>query len=159
MISKDESIVTQVAAKIASELTNTTNIPERTPEAIQSLYLSHFDFVVDLMKSTHGWEVSSNTTATAPAMEVSNGNTTMANAIANVQQAFPTAEPQTGIQVKGTQHGPLPAWLGNACRKAGVTAVFDNRDTANAENRRPLFKAADGTTDKNGKPVAFWAPK
>lgn len=152
MISKDESIVTQVAAKIASELTNTTAIPERTPEAIQSLYLSHYDFVVELMKSTHGWDT--NSTA-----NVSDRNTTEANAVANLQQAFPSASEQTGIQVKGTQHGPLPAWLGAACRKAGVTAVFDNRDTANAENRRPLFKAADGTTDKNGKPLAFWAPK
>lgn len=157
MISKDESIVTQVAAKIASELTNTTAIPERTPDAIQSLYLSHFDFVVDLMKSTHGWDVT--TTATAPVVNVSNGNNTEANAVAMIQQSFPSASEQTGIIVKGTQHGPLPAWLSNACRKAGVSAVFDNRDTANAENRRPLFKAADGTMDKNGKPVAFWAPK
>jgi hypothetical protein len=159
MISKDESIVTQVAAKIASDLTNTTAIAERTADAIQALYLSHFDFVVDLMKSTHGWDTNNNNVVTAPVMSVSNGNNTEANAVAMIQQAFPTASEQTGIQVKGTQHGPLPAWLGNACRKAGVTAVFDNRDTANAENRRPLFKAADGTTDKNGKPVAFWAPK
>jgi len=156
MISKDESIVTQVAAKIASELTNTTAIPERNPDAIQALYLSHFDFVVDLMKSTHGWDSS---TTTVSNTNVSNGNPTESNAIAVLQQAFPSASEQTGIIVKGTQHGPLPSWLSNACRKAGVTAVFDNRDTANAENRRPLFKAADGTTDKNGKPVAFWAPK
>lgn len=155
MISKDESIVTQVAAKIASDLTNTTQLEDRSISSVQSAYLQHYDFVVELMKSTHGWD----TTSTAPAMPVSVGNTTEANAIANIQQAFPTATEQVGIQVKGTQHGPLPAWLSNACRKAGVTAVFDNRDTANAENRRPLFKAADGTTDKNGKPVAFWAPK
>lgn len=165
MISKDESIVTQVAAKIASELVNTTAIPDRNPDAVQSLYLSHFDFVVDLMKSTHGW-LSNTTTESAPVQQmptmpnVSIGNSpTEANAIATLQQAFPSATEQTGIVVKGTQHGPIPAWLTNACRKAGVTAVFDNRDTANAENRRPLFKAADGTTDKNGKPVAFWAPK
>lgn len=162
MISKDESIVTQVAAKIASELVNTTAIPERTTDAIQALYLSHFDFVVDLMKSTHGWS-DNNTTITQPVQQmpqVSVGNSpTEANAVAMLQQAFPTASEQTGIVVKGTQHGPIPAWLVNACRKSGVTAVFDNRDTANAENRRPLFKAADGTTDKNGKPVAFWAPK
>lgn len=155
MISKDESIVTQVAAKIASELTTHTQSDGSVAD-VQATYLAHFDFVVDLMKSTHGWDSN---TSSAPVMEVSNGNTTMANAIANVQQAFQSAEPQLGLQVKGAQHGPLPAWLGNACRKAGVTSVFDNRDTANAENRRPLFKAADGTTDKNGKPVAFWAPK
>lgn len=159
MISKDESIVTQVAAKIASDLTNTTAIPDRNPDAVQALYLSHYDFVVDLMKSTHGW-LDNTTTQTVQQMpQVSVGNNTEANAVAMVQQAFPSASEQTGIIVKGTQHGPIPAWLVNACRKSGVTAVFDNRDTANAENRRPLFKAADGTTDKNGKPVAFWAPK
>jgi hypothetical protein len=161
MISKDESIVTQVAAKIASELTTHTQSNGSVAD-VQATYLAHFDFVVDLMKSTHGWDSntpSATTAPSAPVMEVSNGNTTMANAIANVQQAFQSAEPQTGIIVKGTQHGPIPSWLTNACRKSGVTAVFDNRDTANAENRRPLFKAADGTTDKNGKPVAFWAPK
>ena len=154
MISKDQSIVTQVAAKIASELTNTTAIPERTPDAIQALYLSHYDFITELMNSTHGWDSGTDT-----AVNVSVGNTTEANAVATIQQVFPNSEVQTGIVIKGTQHGPVPAWLTNACRKAGVTAVFDNRDTANAENRRPLFKAADGTTDKNGKPVAFWAPK
>jgi hypothetical protein len=53
----------------------------------------------------------------------------------------------------------LPQWLIDECTKNGVTKVFDNRDTANAENRRPLFKAADGKTNAKGQPLAFWAPK
>lgn len=157
MISKDESIVTQVAAKIASDLTNTTQLEDRSIGSVQSAYLQHFDFVMEVMNNAHGW-TGSDATIVEGASFLS-GTSTEANAVANIQQAFPTATQQSGIVVKGTQHGPLPAWLSNACRKAGVTAVFDNRDTATAENRRPMFKAADGTTDKNGKPVAFWAPK
>ena len=166
MISKDQSIVTQVAAKIASELTNTTAIPERTPHAIQSLYLSHFDFVRELLNETHGFDgnVSAETPPTVaqgrpsiPTINPSQAQQQVTSAVAN---AFPNAEYESGhgIKVVNTQHGPLPAWLVDACVKAGVTQVWDNRDTANAENRRPLFKAADGPK-KDGKPLAFWAPK
>ena len=63
-----------------------------------------------------------------------------------------------GVQIKGKQHGPIPAWLVTACAKANVTTVYDNRDTSTAENRRPLFKAVDGNMDAKGQPIAFWAP-
>lgn len=163
MISKDQSIVTQVAAKIASELTNTTAIPERTPHAIQSLYLSHFDFVRELLNDTHGFD--GNVSAETPPV-VANVRPSIPTAPSSqfqhdvVAEAFPNSEYESGhgIKVVNTQHGPLPAWLVDACVKAGVTQVWDNRDTANAENRRPLFKAADGPK-KDGKPLAFWAPK
>lgn len=158
MISKDESIVTQVAAKIASELTSNT-ASDGDISTVQSTYLSHFDFVRELLVSTHGFNSNTNflteTTTTSAPTPTQVAVTNVANAFGNSMQDMSSG----GIQIKGTQHGPIPAWLTNACSKAGVKAVFDNRDTANAENRRPLFKAADGTTDKNGKPVAFWAPK
>lgn len=162
MISKDQSIVTQVAAKIASELTNTTAIPERTPDAIQSLYLSHFDFVRELLNDTHGFDgnVSAETPAVPQNVRPSIPTTTAPQVQYDVASEFPNADYESGhgIKVVNTQHGPLPAWLVSACQKAGVTQVWDNRDTANAENRRPLFKAADGPK-KDGKPLAFWAPK
>lgn len=144
MISKDESIVTQVAAKIASELTGSTVIDNPNTENIQATYLSHFDFVRELLVGTHGFDAS---------------NTAVKN-IANAVSEFNASYESAGgaLKVKGIQHGPLPSWLVDACSKAGVTAVFDNRDTATAENRRPLFKAADGTNDSKGKPLAFWAP-
>ncbi len=146
MISKDESIVTQVAAKIASELTGATQT-DGTAEAIQSTYLSHFDFVRELLVGTHGFAPQG-----APAQAQRN--------ISNVVAEFGAGYESAGgsLQVKGIQHGPLPAWLVDACVKAGVTSVFDNRDTATAENRRPLFKAADGTNGPKGQPMAFWAP-
>ena len=53
MISKDQSIVTQVAAKIASELTCKTEAGG-TLESIQSAFLSHFDFVNEVLQNAHG---------------------------------------------------------------------------------------------------------
>ena len=149
MISKDQSIVTQVAAKIASELTGITQT-DGNLDSIQAAYLDHFDFVLTALNDAHGG-------ATAPASVP----TILANTEQNVVNAFNATYESAGaaLQVKGIQHGPIPAWLVEACSKAGVTAVFDNRDTATAENRRPMFKAADGTTDKNGKPLAFWPPR
>ena len=158
MISKDESIVTQVAAKIASELTCKTDC-DGNLENIQSAYLSHFDFVRELLVNTHGFGGATNSpivpqvAMTAPTTV----NTTTVNDIASSFNA--SYETGSGIQVKGTQHGPLPSWLVSACNKAGVTQVWDNRDTANAENRRPLFKAANGPVDAKGQPIAFWAPR
>ena len=161
MISKDQSIVTQVAAKIASELTNTTAIPERTAEAVQALYLSHFDFVVELMNDTHGFSSGGANTTSAPSAMPMVPTTSAPTAEASIQQAFPSAtyESHDAVKVKGVQHGPLPTWLVDACVKQGVTSVYDNRDTANEQNKRPLFKAADGKVNDKGFPIAFWAPK
>jgi hypothetical protein len=151
MISKDESIVTQVAAKIASELTTHTH-GDATIGDVQATYLSHFDFVRELLVSTHGFnEVVAVTNS--PKVSVD----TRANDIAEQFDASYTVG--SGIQIKGTQHGPIPAWLVTACAKAGVTAVWDNRDTANAQNKRPLFKSADGKTNPQGQPLAFWQPR
>lgn len=152
MISKDESIVAQVCAKIASELTGMTET-DGSVDHIQATYLQHFDFVREAVGSIHGFGATPAPTqgsyTSAPVTE------------AELVQTFNATpvQPTGGLVIKGTQHGPIPAWLTSAASKAGVTAVFDNRDTATAENRRPMFKAADGTTDKNGKPLAFWPPR
>lgn len=147
MISKDESIVISVAAKIASEMTVATAHNGDVNE-IQSAYLSHFDFVRELLVGAHDFS-----SAPAPAKQAS---ANVNNVVAEFGASYESAG--SSLQIKGVQHGPIPAWLVDACVKAGVTSVYDNRDTANAENRRPLFKAADGTTDSKGKPLAFWAP-
>lgn len=153
MISKDESIITQVVAKIASELTGVTQT-DGSQEQVQAVYLSHFDFVREVVFGAHNIQ-------SAPQVTV-----TSANAIseAEIAQTFnasfvSSGNSYGGLKVVGTQHGPLPQWLIDECTKNGVTKVFDNRDTANAENRRPLFKAADGKTNAKGQPLAFWAPK
>lgn len=141
MISKDESIVTQVAAKIASELTSVTQTNGSTEE-IQVAYLSHFDFVREALVGAHGFS--------------GNANANIQHAVKEFNASYESAG--SGLTVKGIQHGPLPEWLVEACSKAGVTSVYDNRDTATAENRRPLFKAADGKTNGKGQPIPFWPP-
>jgi hypothetical protein len=149
MISKDESIVTQVAAKIASELTCKTDC-DGNLENIQQAYLQHFDFVRELLVSTHGFGEVVATNSPKVSTE------TRINDIAESFDAGYTKG--SGVSIKGTQHGPIPAWLVTACAKANVTTVYDNRDTSTAENRRPLFKAVDGNMDAKGQPLAFWAP-
>lgn len=74
-------------------------------------------------------------------------------------QGLPQA-PTGNLQVVGQQHGALPSWLVQQCAAAGITKVYDNRVdrdgndiTTNPANKRPWFKAADGS-DK-----AFWPPK
>lgn len=154
MISKDQSIVTQVAAKIASELTAITQ-HDGNLEAIQSVYLSHFDFVRTALVDAHDFDGSPATIpAYSPKQAVKEIN--IDNAIQTFNASYESAG--AGLQIKGTQHGPIPAWLVEACAKAGVTAVYDNRDTATEQNRRPLFKAADGKMNAKGQPMAFWAP-
>lgn len=86
-----------------------------------------------------------------------------AASVAAVKNMFPgTTEVQesaSSVEVSGAQHGPLPEWLVAACAKNKVTKVYDNRDTANATNNRPWFKAADGSMNAKGQPFAFWPPK
>ena len=150
MISKDESIVTQVAAKIASELTCKTDC-DGNLENIQSAYLAHFDFVRELLVSTHGFGEVVATNSPKVSTET--------NRINDIAESFDAGYTSgSGVQIKGKQHGPIPAWLVTACAKANVTTVYDNRDTSTAENRRPLFKAVDGNMDAKGQPLAFWAP-
>lgn len=153
MISKDESIVTQVAAKIASELTRDTQT-DGTMEAVQATYIQHFDFVRELLvNAALGFNPSGNVSAETNVQQ-------FAPQVADIAQQFNASyETGSGIQIRGNAHGPIPAWLVTAAKKAGVTAVWDNRDTATAQNKRPLFKAADGTTNAQGQPIAFWQPR
>lgn len=152
MISKDQSIVTQVAAKIASELTNTTSIPERDIASVQAVFLQHFDVVNEALQNAHGVSVVQEAFPNATVE-----TTTTANAPAPRIQ--PVAAPQatvTTIRVAGTQHGDLPNWLIAACQKAGVARVWDNRDKA-VGTKRPWFKQADAVEGQ--EPAAFWPPK
>lgn len=152
MISKDESIVAQVCAKIASELTGMTQT-DGSADAIQATYLSHFDFVREAVGSIHGFGQQ------APSPAVASTTSAPVTEAELVQTFNATPVQAGGLTIVGAQHGPIPAWLTSQASKAGVTKVYDNRDTATAENRRPMFKAADGTTNAKGQPVAFWPPR
>ncbi len=84
-----------------------------------------------------------------------------ATGVAAVKEMFNATEtaPASNLQVVGTQHDALPQWIISACAKNNVTKIYDNRDTANSENNRPWFKAADGSLNAKGQPFAFWPPK
>lgn len=124
---KDKSIITQVAAKIASDLTiHNANFGD---------FLMHLTAVKEaLFEEIYGTPTPSEETM--------------------IMQTFPTAsESEFDVRVKGQQHGPLPTWLIEACKRDGITEVYDNRDGLATNPRRPWFKAV------NDKEKAYWAPK
>lgn len=155
-ISKDESIITQVAAKIAADLTpDSPDVNARISD-----WSIAFDAVRDALFDAHSIMVQSAPTDAAAIVNDVFPNTQQ---MAPMQPA-PVAQPQFAptnmtIQVKGTQHGPLPDWLASAAAKAGVTSVWDNRDGLAQNPKRPWFKAADGTKDQRGQDIAFWPPR
>lgn len=169
-ISKDESIVTQVSAKIAADLTN-KNLPlgERLAE-----YSELFDGVQDLLFRKHGFT----TTMLAIAEAFPNSTAVPADAGQGYagdpySQPFGDADrnqqggqssqgyhPQPanatfGVRIKGDQYGPIPEWLFTAAQEAGVTEVYDNRNQLAENGKRPWFRSTQGGRDA----AAFWPPK
>lgn len=141
-MNKDQSIITQVAAKIAADLTPKSESVDANIVA----WVQAFDAVRDALFEAHGDTIST-ATATPTSQPISNDEAMLAN-------AFPTAQPTNNgaLRVKGKQHGPLPEWLYAACQRDGVSEVWDNRDGLAANPKRPWFKATTG--DK-----AYWAPR
>ena len=143
MISKDESIVTQVAAKIASELTSNT-LNDGSISNIQQAYLEHFDFVRELLVGTHGF---------GEVVATNSPKVSTETRINDIAESFDASYTQGGgVQIKGKQHGPLPDWLIKACKRDGVTTVYDNRDSLALNPKRPSFKAVDAEK-------AYWPPR
>jgi len=158
-ISKDESIITQVAAKIAADL-----IP---PDNDISMNIANwaiaFDAVREAMFDAHGSAVTTAvTTAPQPAQPAAQPMAQPAylpDPAAAINDVFPNSVAASAVQVKGTQHGDLPDWLIAQCAAAGVAQVWDNRDGLAQNPKRPWFKAADGTKNNRGDDMAFWPPR
>jgi hypothetical protein len=148
-ISKDQSIIMQVAAKIASELTPTSDDANTNITTFADVY----DAVCDIILTSQGMTTSS--TPMAPAVSTPQQS---AQEEAMIVKAFPEATPVQvpssgfAVRIKGKQHGPIPEWLNEACAVKGVTEVWDNRDGLQSNPKRPWFKSTS-TND------AFWAPK
>lgn len=136
---KDKSIITQVAAKIASELATS----DRDVNTAITAFADAFDAVTELLMNaiykgagTQGGMVDDNF-----------GETLIAT-------AFPQAtSTEFSVRIKNDQQGPIPAWLVSACQRDGVTEVYDNRGDLAANPKRPWFKAV------NDKEKAYWPPK
>lgn len=141
---KDQSIITQVAAKIAADLSiHNISISE---------FASNFMDVKDIL-----FDVIYGQSAPQPAPVAPQQYTPQqveAQDAATVQRAFPQAtEVAFAVAVAGKQHGELPEWLIEACRRDGITKVYDNRDGLSANPKRPWFKAVDN------KEKAYWPPR
>lgn len=141
MIDKDRSIITQVAAKIAADLTETSgmNVDEKVGQ-FASLFVEIKDILLD---SIYGDQPYAQTTTS-----------TNSSGEAAIKAHFPEAtQVISSLSVKNDQQGPLPQWLLDACARDGVTEVYDNRADLSTNPRRPWFKAV------NDKEKAYWPPK
>ena len=139
---KDKAIITQVSAKIAADMTDKTKaVDERIGE-----FATLFSSINDML------------------MEQIYGQTTLqennARIVSMVKETFnaeevtkPTATSTGGVQIAGQQHGEIPDWLIKACKRDGVTKVYDNRDGLAQNPKRPWFKAVDD------KEKAYWPPR
>ena len=144
-LTKDQSIVLQVAAKIAADLT--IHNPNRGDmNGMIADFVLATDAVFEYLSNCHGWN------------NVQPQQMTEQQAVEMVTQAFnatpvePTMSVTSSVRVKGQQHGPLPEWFVKEAAAAGVSEVWDNRDQLGANPKRPHFKAVNG--DK-----AFWPPR
>lgn len=164
MISKDQQIITQTIAKIASELTCKTNATD--VEDILDNFNKIFNALLEDINKVIGEDSSPVVGRQIPVLKQED----MAAKLNEVKQEIAvgasdaqvaSARPVRGsrkrsegtVTVKGTSNGPLPQWLIRAATKAGISEVYDNRDTATSENKRPHF-VSTGSDRK-----AFWPPK
>lgn len=145
-ISKDQSIITQVAAKIAADLTPKTDDVNMNI----SNWAIAFEATTDALLSVHGMTAMTEQEAVDTIVREFNG-TVVENNNAIVQQ-IQTANTGFQIRIKGKQHGPIPQWLADAAASKGVSEVWDNRDGLAANPKRPWFKAVQGD-------AAFWPPR
>lgn len=154
-VSKDQSIITQVAAKIAADLT------PKTDDLMTNIanWNIAFEATTEALLTVHGMTKSEAPVTTERILEVFEGSTvvnTTPEMYSNATQpAFASAPAPAGgfqVRIKGQQHGPIPAWLHKECAAKGVAEVWDNRDGLTANPKRPWFKAVEGG-------AGFWEPR
>jgi hypothetical protein len=142
LMDKDKAIITQVCAKIAADMTDKTKaVDERIGE-----FATLFSSITEMLME-----------------EIYGGNTLQesnARIVSMVQQTFnaeevtkPSITSTGAVQIAGQQHGEIPDWLIKACKRDGVTKVYDNRDGLAQNPKRPWFKAVDD------KEKAYWPPR
>ncbi len=143
---KDRAIITQVAAKIAADLVS----KEGSTDAKVGEFAVLFSSVKEII-----FEAIDAMSAQTPAPVQTQANVyDMVKKVFNVTSSEGGSPSTTGeaLQIIGKQHGDLPDWLIKACKRDGVTKVYDNRDGLAVNAKRPWFKAVEGEK-------AYWAPK
>ena len=135
---KDRAIITQVAAKIAADLVNIEADTSAKLGEFTILFTGVKDIIFEVIEGNNNAQIYEMTQKTFNATPVESGP--------------PSAQLDGVLQIIGQQHGAIPDWLIKACKRDGITKVWDNRDGLSVNPKRPWFKAVD--TDK-----AYWAPK
>jgi hypothetical protein len=141
---KDRAIITQVSAKIAADMTNkSTDVDTRMGE-FATLFASINEIIMDTIYGgiTNTQAVAQNATVVRMLKEE----------LGAEEVSVPASSSASGVQIAGKQHGPIPDWLIKACKRDGVTKVYDNRDGLDANPKRPHFKAVDAEK-------AYWPPR
>jgi len=147
-ISKDQSIITQVAAKIAADLTPLTDDVNMNI----ANWLVAFDATADALLEKHGMTPLDDEQIVEVVQQVFPNSATVPQVQAPQWAVEQAQAPKFQVRIKGRQHGEIPAWLHVACARKGVTEVWDNRDGLSINPKRPWFKS---TTSND----AFWEPK
>ena len=132
------NIVTQVAAKIAADLTPRSDDMDQMLGGFAVMFSSINDMLTEACFGTES--VMRTIKETFP-------NST------EVQETTQYAKPSSDLKIVGKQHGDIPSLLISAAKKDGITKVYDNRDSLSQNPKRPWFKAVDD------KEKAYWPPK
>jgi hypothetical protein len=149
-IDRDSSIVAQVAAKAAVEVSIAKS--ETLEETLTNFSVA-FNYIRNEMFEVIGCQPLAGMTVALEQAFPNSHTLTVAQAAAPQRDLAPVAAPQGTVRVVGTQHGELPSWLFTAAAQSGTTKVYDNRDGLAQNAKRPWFKDADN------KEVAFWPPR
>lgn len=154
VLTKDQSIVTQVAAKIAADLVLAAK-PLTVDEAVAD-WASATQTVYSVLAEMHGWQQIEAPIPVQRAVQNVVAQFPEAVVMTEEQAAAPaptqTLKAAGSLRIAGKQHGPIPEWLYAAAAKDGVTEVWDNRDKLDSNPKRPHFKAVNGDQ-------AYWPPR
>lgn len=147
MLDKDVSILTQVAFKGAVEATDAYDIAS---EEGQAYFEGVFSYLTESLITAVKAAVAEHATAT----NIPKGASTPPRSAAQaIKDELGGTELPFAVTVKGTQHGPLPAWFVKEAESRGTTSVWDNRDQLAENNKRPWFR------DTEDKDNCFWPPR
>lgn len=134
----DKKIIMQVAAKIAADMVSKDADTDTKLGEFALLFTSVKDIMFEAIE-----DAKPNATMYDLARSTFN--------VTSTESASPSAPVET-LQIVGKQHGDIPDWLIKACKRDGVSKVYDNRDGLAANAKRPWFRAVEGEK-------AYWAPK
>ena len=147
---KDRAIITQVCAKIASDMTDKTKDVDSRLSEFAVLFSTVNDILIEAIYGNvaQAKAVAQNNNVVQMIKESFSGSTEM-----ETSSAQPKSSGSSGsIQIVGKQHGEIPDWLIKACKRDGVVKVYDNRDGLEANAKRPHFKAVEAEK-------AYWPPR